>query len=113
MCGLFAAAMSSIDSGINSITAVVQSDLVDRFRVEKLDDRARIRIARALALTIGVVVVLTSSFVLDHVPGNFLEQANRTFGLLVTPMFLLFVFALWIPFFDAIGRDRRRVGWLL
>ena len=103
MCGLFAAAMSSIDSGINSITAVVQSDLVDRFRVEKLDDRARIRIARALALTIGVVVVLTSSFVLDHVPGNFLEQANRTFGLLVTPMFLLFVFALWIPFSTQLG----------
>ena len=39
-----------------------------------------------------------SSFVIDHVPGNFLEQAKRTFGLLVTPMFLLFLFALFIPF---------------
>ena len=103
MCGLFAAAMSSIDSGINSITAVVQSDLVDRFRSVKLDDRARIRFSRVLALSIGVVVVFTSSFVLDHVPGNFLEQAKRTFGLLVTPMFLLFVFAIWIPFSTQTG----------
>lgn len=97
MCGLFAAAMSSIDSGINSITAVVQTDLIDRFRKEKLDDASRVRLARGLAFLIGIVVVLTSSFVLDQVPGNFLEQAKRTFGLLVTPMFLLFVFALWIP----------------
>ncbi len=97
MCGLFAAAMSSIDSGINSITAVVQTDLVERFRVERLDDRSRVGLARWLALTIGIVVVLASSFAMDHVPGNFLEQALRTFGLLVTPMFLLFLFALFIP----------------
>jgi len=36
--------------------------------------------------------------VIDEVPGNFLEQAKRTFGLLVTPMFLLFLFSLFIPF---------------
>jgi SSS family solute:Na+ symporter len=35
---------------------------------------------------------------MDHVPGNFLEQAKRTFGLLVTPLFLLFFFALLVPF---------------
>jgi len=98
MCGMFAAAMSSIDSGINSITAVVTTDLVDRFRIKRLDDKSRVRFARWLALTIGLVVVLMSSFVIDHVPGNFLEQAKRTFGLLVTPMFLLFLFALFIPF---------------
>ncbi len=53
MCGLFAAAMSSIDSGINSITAVVTSDLVDRFRSRRLDEKSRVRYARWLALTIG------------------------------------------------------------
>ncbi|MEO2034113.1 MAG: sodium-coupled permease [Planctomycetaceae bacterium] len=98
MCGLFAAAMSSVDSGINSITAVVTTDLIDRFRATGLDERSRIRLARWLALTIGLVVLLLSSFVIEHVPGNFLEQTKRTFGLLITPLFLLFLFALFIPF---------------
>lgn len=98
MCGMFAAAMSSIDSGINSITAVVTTDLVERHRSEKLTEKSRVRLACWLSLTIGLVVVLLSSFVIGQVPGNFLEQAKRTFGLLVTPMFLLFFFALFIPF---------------
>ena len=96
MCGLFAAAMSSVDSGVNAITAVVTSDLVERFRTEPLPEEIRIRFARWMALGIGLVVVLVSSFVMDHVPGNFLEQAKRSFGLLVTPMFLLFFFALFM-----------------
>lgn len=98
LCGMFAAAMSSIDSGINSITAVVSTDLVDRFRSEPIDERSHVRFARWLALTIGLVVVSLSSFVMGYVPGNYLEQAQRTFGLLVTPMFMLFLFALFIPF---------------
>ena len=98
MCGMFAAAMSSIDSGVNAITAVVTSDLVERFRNDRLPEKSRVRFARWMALTIGLVVVLVSSFVMDHVPGNFLEQAKRTFGLLVTPLFLLFFFALLVPF---------------
>jgi len=103
MCGMFAAAMSSVDSGVNAITAVVTSDLVDRFCTQRLAEQSRIRFARWMALTIGLIVVLTSSFVMDHVPGNFLEQAKRTFGLLVTPMFLLFFFALLVPFATQTG----------
>ena len=34
VAGMFAAAMSSIDSGVNSITAVVMRDFLDRFRVD-------------------------------------------------------------------------------
>ena len=98
VCGLFAAAMSSIDSGINSITAVVSTDLVERFRRRPLADPARVRLARSLAITIGFVVIAISSFAIDPIPGNFLEQAKRSFGLLVTPMFLLFLFALFVPF---------------
>lgn len=97
LAGMFAAAMSSVDSGINSISAVVTSDFVDRFRSAPLGERARVTFARILAASIGLVVVTTSSVVIDLIPGNFLEMTYRTFGLLVTPMFLLFVFALFIP----------------
>ena len=97
LAGMFAAAMSSVDSGINSITAVVTSDFVDRFRSAPLGEGERVHFARLLAASVGLVVVITSSVVIDEIPGNFLEVTYRTFGLLVTPMFLLFVFALFIP----------------
>ena len=97
LAGMFAAAMSSVDSGINSITAVVTSDFVDRFRSAPLGERERVHFARLLAASVGLVVVIASSVVIDEIPGNFLEVTYRTFGLLVTPMFLLFVFALFIP----------------
>ncbi len=98
LCGLFAAAMSSVDSGINSITAVVMTDFVDRFRETPLSERARVRSARWLAFTIGLIIVSISSFFMDHVPGNYLEQAQRTFNPLAAPIFMLFLFALFIPF---------------
>ncbi|MBM82222.1 MAG: sodium-coupled permease [Planctomycetaceae bacterium] len=103
MCGLFAAAMSSIDSGVNAITAVLNSDFVDRFRSEPLPDHLKVKFARWMALAIGLVVVFLASFVLDVVPGNYIGQAKRTFGLLVTPMFLLFFFALFVPFATQAG----------
>ena len=73
------------------------SDFVDRFRSTPLGEIARVQFARVLAASVGLVVVVTSSVVIDLIPGNFLEMTYRTFGLLVTPMFLLFVFALFIP----------------
>ena len=45
--GLFAAAMSSIDSGVNSITAVVMTDLLDRFGRKPENEAQHVRYARA------------------------------------------------------------------
>jgi len=102
--GMFAAAMSSLDSGINSITAVVMTDFVDRFRKgPKLPDRVRVRASRLLAFGIGLAVVGSASTFMEHVPGNFLEMTQRTIGLFVTPLFLLFFLALFIPFATQAG----------
>lgn len=93
--GMFAAAMSSVDSGVNSITAVVMTDFVERFRSEKLSEKVRARWSRLMAVGIGLFVVTTSSF-LQHVPGNFLEISQRMLGLFVTPLFALFLVALFV-----------------
>jgi SSS family solute:Na+ symporter len=93
--GMFAAAMSSIDSGINSITAVVMTDFVERFRTNPLGEKLRTRSSRLLALAIGLLVVTASSF-MQHVPGNFLEISQRTVGLFVTPLFTLFFLGLFV-----------------
>ena len=93
--GMFAAAMSSVDSGVNSITAVVMSDYVERFRLRPLADRTRTVVSKLLALGVGVVVVSASSQ-LQHVPGNFLEISQRMLGLFIAPLFTLFFMALFV-----------------
>ncbi len=100
--GLFAAAMSSIDSGVNSITAVVMTDLLDRFGRKPENEIQHVRYARLLAFSIGVVVVLLSTF-MEHIPGNFVAVTNKTVNLLTVPISLLFFFAVFTRFASPIG----------
>ena len=99
---MFAAAMSSIDSGVNSITAVVMTDFVDRFRPEPLSEKQHMRLARYLAFAIGGFVVATSSL-MEHIPGNITSVTQKTSNLLTTPIFGLFFFALFVPFATPVG----------
>ncbi|MEO8495974.1 MAG: sodium/solute symporter, partial [Planctomycetota bacterium] len=94
---MFAAAMSSIDSGVNSITAVVMTDLLDRFGKKPETEREHVFIARLLAFGIGVTIVVGSLFV-GQIPGNITEVTNRTVNLMVPMIFSLFFFALFVPF---------------
>jgi SSS family solute:Na+ symporter len=94
---MFAAAMSSIDSGVNSITAVVMTDFFDRFDRKPQTERGHILSARLLAFGIGAIVVMASS-VMGSIPGNITAVTNKTANLLTTPIFCLFFFALFIPF---------------
>lgn len=102
VAGLFAAAMSSIDSGVNSITAVVMTDFLDRFGRKPETERKHVRFARGLAFGIGATVVLCSTM-MEHVPGNITAVTNKTVNLLTVPIFLMFFFALFVPFANAIG----------
>lgn len=100
--GLFAAAMSSIDSGVNSITAVVMTDFLDRFGWKPQTEAKHLLWARLLAFAIGATVVMASSLV-QYIPGNFMAITNKTVNLLTVPIALLFFFALYVPFSNAIG----------
>jgi SSS family solute:Na+ symporter len=102
VAAMFAAAMSSIDSGVNSITAVVTTDFLERFRVQPATERGRVWAARLLAFGIGALVVFGSSF-MGEVPGNLMAVTTKTNGLLVTPIFGLFFFAFFVPFATPIG----------
>ena len=102
VAAMFAAAMSSIDSGVNSITAVISRDFLDRFGKLPADESGRTRLAKALTLGIGTLVVL-GSCLLDQVPGNFWAVSQKTTALLYTPLFALFFFALLVPFATSLG----------
>jgi SSS family solute:Na+ symporter len=102
VAAMFAAAMSSIDSGVNSISAVVLTDLVDRFDKPAQTEAEHFRRARWLAFFVGAIVVVGTAFV-GTVPGNFMEMTNKTANLLTTPIFGLFFFAMFVPFARPIG----------
>ena len=94
---MFAAAMSSIDSGVNSITAVVMTDFLDRCGMHPSTERGHVLTAKLLAFSIGAIVVVGSSF-MGVVPGNITAVTNKTVNLLTSPIFGLFFFALFVPF---------------
>ena len=107
LSGLFAAAMSSVDSGVNSITAVVTTDFIDRFRSKPITEAKQVRISRILAISVGLIVVVLSSLV-KLVEGNFTAVTNKTVNLLTVPIFCLFFFALFVRFATpAWSLDRR------
>ena len=102
VAGMFAAAMSSLDSGINSIVTVVTVDFRKRFSKHKDTEQHSVRLARYLVMGIGIAVVLISSL-MDKVPGNIVEVTNKTNGLFVGPLFGLFFMALFVPFATSFG----------
>ena len=99
---LFAAAMSSVDSGVNAVTAVVLTDFIRPFRKTVPEPRQELKLSRILTVAIGVVIVLLNNYI-DHVPGNYTAVTNKTVNLLVGPLFMLFVFALFVPSATSFG----------
>ncbi len=97
VAAMFAAAMSSIDSGVNSITAVVMTDGLDRFGRKPRSEREHVRISRWMVFGIGLFVVICSS-AMGGIPGNYTAVTQKTSNLLTTPIFGLFFFALFVPF---------------
>ena len=96
VAAMFAAAMSSIDSGVNSITAVVMTDFCERFGYHPKTEKGHMLAARCLAFGVGAIVVIGSSF-MESIPGNITSITGKTANLLVTPIFCLFFFALFVP----------------
>jgi len=94
--------MSSLDSGVNSITAVVMTDYLDRFGRSPKTEKGHVLASRLLALGIGMAVVLGSSL-MDRVPGNITAVTSKTSNLLAPSIFCLFVFALFVPFAKPAG----------
>jgi SSS family solute:Na+ symporter len=103
VAGLLAAAMSSLSSGMSSITSVVTVDFIDRFRQAKLAEADHLRLAKYISFAVGVITVLLSFLYVRQVEGNLLEVAYKVVNLLTVPLFLLFLMAMFIPFASQAG----------
>ncbi|MGE0755688.1 MAG: hypothetical protein AB7O38_01645, partial [Pirellulaceae bacterium] len=96
MAAVIAAAMSSLSSGMNSSCAVITEDFIGRFRQEPLSNAQRLRLARFISVGVGVLAILLSVLV-GRVQGNLLDLCYRVVNLLVSPLFVLFFLAMFVP----------------
>lgn len=95
LAALFAAIMSSIDSGINSIAAVATIDFYRRFSTDKPSARAEVRFARVLTPLLGLAVCVLAAFVVGGTGSNILERGQRALGFLVGPILGTFLLGLF------------------
>ena len=104
VAAMFAAAMSSIDSGVNSMTAVITVDFLERFDKQPKTQRGELLVAKLIAVAIGAIVVVGSAWFIGDVQGNFTAMTGKVSELMTAPIFALFFFAL------ASFPSRRRSG---
>lgn len=90
VAALYAAVMSSVDSGINSICAVLTVDGYRRFIRPKGSPRAELRLARWVTVFIGILIVLLSLFVVGETGKYLIERQFRFAGYLAAPLFGMF-----------------------
>lgn len=97
IAGLLAAAMSSLSSGLNSVSSVVSEDLLKRFRKDRGQPVDSLKQIKRLSYMTGLVV-MGLSFFIGEVSGNLLDVLMKVVNLFVAPLFVLFFMALFVPF---------------
>jgi len=102
VAAMFAAVMSSLDSGLNSSTAVIQVDLIDRFRRHRDTEEHNLWTARVLSVVIGVIIILLNVQI-AKVKGNIMEVTNKTVNLPTYPLASLFFLAFFVRFTTPFG----------
>ena len=79
VAGLLSAAMSSIDSGINSLSAVVTVDFYQRFFGKKRGKQPALWVAKLVTLLAGLLAIVMA-FVMQLIQGNLFEVMNKSTG---------------------------------
>jgi SSS family solute:Na+ symporter len=101
---IFAAAMSSMDSGINSLATVIEHDFIKQFRKRPQSSRHDVRQARLLTLGLGVLATLLAFGVTRM--SNIIDAFAMFMGLFNAPVLALFVLGF-------VSRHARFSAWIV
>jgi len=102
IAGLLSAVMSSLSSGINSVTTVITSDISPFFRKHDATEKENITFEKYVSAGVGLLAVFLSS-INSSIPGNILELTGKTSNLFVAPLFNLFFMAFFVRFATPLG----------
>lgn len=94
MVGLFAAAMSSIDSALNSLSASTVEDFINRFR--PLSEKHLFTLSKVATFGWGAFAVLLS-YQVERIAPTVLEAINKIGSLANGPLLGIFAIALFVP----------------
>ncbi len=92
---LMAAAISSLSSGLNSVSSVIVEDVLKRLPAYKGREFS-LRTNKWISVILGLTV-LASSFLVGYVQGNLLDVTIKVVNLFVAPLFILFFMAMFSP----------------
>ena len=101
---IFAAAMSSVDSGINSVSTVIVNDWIKPWRGESQTSHQDVTQARWLTVLLGVVATLAAFYAAET--ANIFESWSEIIGLFGAPILAIFVLGMFT-------RRAHFVGWLV
>ena len=104
MVGIFAAAMSSIDSALNSLSAATVEDTIGRhWRLSE----GKLFLASKLATLAWGAFAVAFSYQVEHIAPTVLEAINKVGSMVNGPLLALFAIALLAP---GIGQRRAILG---
>jgi SSS family solute:Na+ symporter len=90
MVGLFAAAMSSLDSTLNALSALSMQDIVKKLAKKPLSDRNELLISKLITVFWGAVCLVFAFFVAD-VSQTIIESVNKIGSLINGPLLAVFL----------------------
>lgn len=101
---LFAAAMSSMDSGISCISTVIINDFVKPLRAGPADERRDLRLARTLTFALGIFATGVSFYIASF--GHLIKAYTSLISLFNAPILALFLLGM-------LTRRAQFVPWLI
>ncbi len=90
MVGLFAAAMSSLDSTLNALSALSMQDVVKKLAKKQMSARLELTISKMLTVFWGAVCLIFAFFVSD-VSQTVIESVNKIGSLINGPLLAVFM----------------------
>ncbi len=98
VAALFAAAMSTISSGVNSMAAVFATDLYKPRQANKTTDPEQLRLGFLFTAVSGVVITLVA-WGFAELPGkhNFIDLMQKAFNFMLGPLGALFLIGMFLP----------------
>lgn len=102
IAAILSAAMSSLSSGMNSSSAVISADWINRFWNAPSGQADQVRQVRVICIIVGGAAIALST-VVGELAENLLELCVKVVNLLTAPIFVLFFLALFVPWATPLG----------
>lgn len=90
VAGVFAAAQSTISSSLNSLATAFVTDYYGRVISPQSSDKQRLKVARNVVISIGIVGVLTSIWVANQELKSAFDTFNMFVGFILGPLAAMF-----------------------